>query len=147
MINMVYSWRKQAVASADPWDGRTLEWSIPSPPPHYNFDEIPQVKYRDDFWFTKHPELVHEDEAETSKKAPATAPSGGADDGDHGHGGIHMPDMSYYPAILAAGMTLAVAGLLVAYWMIAVGAIIMMWGLMGWSFEPVNDPEPEGESH
>ena len=29
--------------SADPWDGRTLEWSIPSPPPEYNFAEIPEV--------------------------------------------------------------------------------------------------------
>ena len=25
----------------DPWDGRSLEWSIPSPPPEYNFAEIP----------------------------------------------------------------------------------------------------------
>ncbi len=33
----------------DPWDGRTLEWSIPSPPPPYNFAIIPQVSDRDDF--------------------------------------------------------------------------------------------------
>ncbi|MCA8927618.1 MAG: cbb3-type cytochrome c oxidase subunit I [Alphaproteobacteria bacterium] len=27
----------------DPWDGRTLEWSIPSPPPEFNFARIPIV--------------------------------------------------------------------------------------------------------
>ena len=30
-------------APADPWDARTLEWSIPSPVPAYNFAEVPTV--------------------------------------------------------------------------------------------------------
>lgn len=37
------------VPVGDPWDARTLEWSIPSPPPAYNFALIPQVVDRDDF--------------------------------------------------------------------------------------------------
>ena len=40
----------------DPWDGRSLEWSIPSPPPEYNFAEIPQVEARDDWWHRKYTE-------------------------------------------------------------------------------------------
>ena len=32
------------VAGDDPWDARSLEWSIPSPPPEYNFAEIPEVE-------------------------------------------------------------------------------------------------------
>lgn len=39
--------------TGDPWDGRTLEWSIPSPPPFYNFAILPEVKERDDFWRVK----------------------------------------------------------------------------------------------
>jgi cytochrome c oxidase subunit 1 len=27
----------------NPWGGRTLEWTIPSPPPPENFEEIPNV--------------------------------------------------------------------------------------------------------
>ncbi|MCW5197144.1 cytochrome o ubiquinol oxidase subunit I [Buchnera aphidicola] len=37
----------------DPWDGRTLEWSLPSPPPIYNFAHIPVVVSIDDFWYKK----------------------------------------------------------------------------------------------
>ena len=39
--------------TGDPWDGRTLEWSIPSPPPFYNFAVTPHVKSIDDFWERK----------------------------------------------------------------------------------------------
>ena len=37
-----------AVPLGDPWDGRTLEWSIASPTPEYNFARIPTVEAEDD---------------------------------------------------------------------------------------------------
>ncbi|CRX38465.1 cytochrome o ubiquinol oxidase subunit I [Estrella lausannensis] len=37
----------------DPWNARTLEWSIPSPPPFYNFAIIPTVSDVDPFWAIK----------------------------------------------------------------------------------------------
>ncbi len=37
----------------DPWNGRTLEWSIPSPPPVYNFAVIPTVDELDPLWAKK----------------------------------------------------------------------------------------------
>lgn len=42
--NLVYHRRRGAIAPANPWNGVTLEWLIPSPPPHENFDEIPEIK-------------------------------------------------------------------------------------------------------
>lgn len=39
--------------TGDAWDGRTLEWSVPSPAPHYNFAIIPQVTARDEWWHRK----------------------------------------------------------------------------------------------
>ncbi len=39
--------------TGDPWNGRTLEWSIPSPPPVYNFAVIPEVDEIDGFWEMK----------------------------------------------------------------------------------------------
>ncbi|MHA6346023.1 cbb3-type cytochrome c oxidase subunit I [Roseivivax sp. CAU 1761] len=38
-----------AVPLGDPWDGRTLEWASPAPPPHWNFAVIPEVSQRDAF--------------------------------------------------------------------------------------------------
>jgi cytochrome o ubiquinol oxidase subunit 1 len=40
--------------TGDPWDGRTLEWSTPSPAPIYNFATLPPVQDRDAFWAMKH---------------------------------------------------------------------------------------------
>jgi cytochrome o ubiquinol oxidase subunit 1 len=39
--------------TGDPWNGRTLEWSVPSPAPAYNFVKIPVVSQRDQFWADK----------------------------------------------------------------------------------------------
>lgn len=50
--------------TGDPWDGRTLEWSMSSPPPSYNFAVIPEVTSRDAFWEMKQsglPEPHYED--------------------------------------------------------------------------------------
>jgi cytochrome c oxidase subunit 1 len=135
IYNIIYSnLRMPKNASNDPWDGRTLEWSIPSPPPHYNFDVIPEVKYRDDFWYKKYPELVD------------NTHGGGSDYEDQenhevDHADIHMPDPSYYPLFLGLGLTVMVGGLIpfTGHWVVsAIGLIIFIWSFLGWSYEPVN---------
>jgi len=45
IINLVRSARHGEIAVADPWGGKTLEWSIPSPPPVENFEEEPDLSY------------------------------------------------------------------------------------------------------
>lgn len=39
--------------TGDPWNGRTLEWSIASPAPAYNFAKLPKVNKIDHFWYEK----------------------------------------------------------------------------------------------
>ncbi|WMY97487.1 MAG: cytochrome o ubiquinol oxidase subunit I [Arsenophonus sp.] len=39
--------------NGDPWNGRTLEWSIISPAPSYNFAILPVVNHRDAWWSIK----------------------------------------------------------------------------------------------
>ncbi len=54
--NLLISLRKGRPAGDDPWDAWTLEWSTPSPPPTYNFAEIPTVRSRRPLWDLKHPD-------------------------------------------------------------------------------------------
>lgn len=54
VIVSVLQRHKNRDLTGDPWNGRTLEWSIPSPPPFYNFAVTPVVVERDPFWEQKH---------------------------------------------------------------------------------------------
>lgn len=53
LIVSVRQRRRRLDVTGDPWNGRTLEWSTTSPPPHYNFAHIPHVHGRDAFWMQK----------------------------------------------------------------------------------------------
>ena len=50
---------RYADVSGDPWNGRTLEWSLPSPPPFYNYAITPRVHGIDAFWTYKGDEARH----------------------------------------------------------------------------------------
>ena len=146
IINVIYSRMNKKVAPADPWDGRTLEWSTSSPPPVHDFDEVPNVVYRDDFWFRTHPETISEyyhdeHDHEVEEIEPAIADTTENHDETHAaHGGIHLPDKSYYPFIVGVGVSIFGIGFLTNTYVIAAGAPVFIWGVLGWSMEPVNDP-------
>jgi cytochrome c oxidase subunit 1 len=132
IVNVVRSRRRGEEAGDDPWDGRTLEWSIPSPPPVYNFAEVPIVHARDDWWHKKY--------VEVPEGAPARVFAGGANGEEdeateEGHG-IHMPDPSYFPIFAAVGLPAMAYGVIYHPILIAVGALITVLGLFGWVLEP-----------
>src|SRR4029079_1113536 len=58
--NFFRSFKAGEIAGNDPWGGGTLEWSIPSPPPEYNFAKIPKVTSRYPMWDMKSPALTAE---------------------------------------------------------------------------------------
>lgn len=43
VINLIYSWTRGPAAGANPWQARTLEWQISSPPPEENFPQPPRI--------------------------------------------------------------------------------------------------------
>jgi cytochrome c oxidase subunit I len=53
LYNVRRSLRHGEAAGADPWNGRTLEWAVASPPPEYNFAAVPLVRGRDALWVEK----------------------------------------------------------------------------------------------
>jgi len=65
LIVSVKERKRNLDTTGDPWNGRTLEWAVSSPPPFYNFAVIPTVSSREEFWRMKQrdhkPKIVHED--------------------------------------------------------------------------------------
>lgn len=53
LLKSILDRKKNRDLTGDPWNGRTLEWSIPSPPPFYNFAIIPIVDQIDPLWAMK----------------------------------------------------------------------------------------------
>jgi cytochrome o ubiquinol oxidase subunit 1 len=53
IIASVMEKRRLRDRTGDPWNARTLEWSVPSPAPEYNFTTVPQVASREPFWDMK----------------------------------------------------------------------------------------------
>lgn len=51
--NIYRSLKQPEKTSNDPWDGRTLEWSVPSPSPEHPFKPVPQVLSSDPYWDAK----------------------------------------------------------------------------------------------
>jgi cytochrome c oxidase subunit 1 len=56
VYNVLVSLWNGKPAGDDPWDAWTLEWMTTSPPPSYNFEEVPTVHSRRPLWDLKHPE-------------------------------------------------------------------------------------------
>ena len=141
LYNFFTSLRRGEVASNDPWDGRTLEWSISSPPPEYNFAQIPTVTARDAFWHQKYVEAPDGQ----IRRVPAGGVNGHTEEGEVHH--IHMPGLSYFPIVTAFGLVLVAAGLIVreanaviGVGVVGFGLVAAFLGVYGWAFEPA-DPE------
>nr|WP_285864359.1 cytochrome c oxidase subunit I [Lederbergia lenta] len=92
LVNIIITSVKNVKVGNDPWeDGRTLEWSIPSPPPFYNFKQLPLVRGIDAFWLEK-----MEGKDEMTPAEPL--------------GDVHMPNGSIIPVFISLGFFIASFG-------------------------------------
>lgn len=96
LINTISSVFRPKDAANDPWeDGRTLEWTIPSPPPEYNFKQLPLVRGYDAYWKEK---------MDGHKGMTPAEPIGP----------IHMPSPSILPFTMSVGLFIAGFGFMYA---------------------------------
>jgi cytochrome c oxidase subunit 1 len=117
--NVLYSLRRGEKAPANPWGAGTLEWSIPSPPHHYNFPTLPQVRSREPLWDE---EERREVEAATMAQ-PAREPL--------------MPSPSFMPFLTALGVVLTWTLLMThLWWAPLIGMAYTAVMVFAWAFQP-----------
>ncbi len=127
IYNFFKSRKSGEIAGANPWGAGTLEWTIPSPPPEYNFAKIPNVTTRYPLWEGK--ELDHESARVN------------AQEGKTPHDlGIIIPYSTIKPLVVAAGLVIMFTGLIWSHILIAVGAGTLILSLYSWLLSPL---EPE----
>lgn len=92
LYNIVVTSIKNEKVGNDPWgDGRTMEWALPSPPPAYNFKQLPLVRGIDTYWIEK------------MEGRKGLTPAEPVND-------IHMPNGSILPIFIALGFVIAAYG-------------------------------------
>ena len=110
VVNIFVS-MKNKTTTGDPWDGRTLEWAIPSPTPEYNFAQTPLVRDLDALWYEKY---------QGDGKMKAAEPLGD----------IHMPNGSILPIFISLGLFVASLGLIYHTWSVVIIGFVIVFGSM-----------------
>lgn len=109
LIYSVWKRKENRDTTGDPWNGRTLEWSVPSPAPSYNFAATPIVTERDAWWVQK----------QTKKKAVRA------------YEDVHLPKNTGMGIIIAAfSFITGFAIIWHIWWLAAVGIILVIGSII-----------------
>src|SRR5690606_7445996 len=113
--NVIRSLKKGEIAGSNPWDAHTLEWATTSPPPVYNFAELPNVKTREPLW-----DGVSEVDVAGEPKRP-----------------IHLPSPSFWPILVALGICASfILFMTELWWPPVLAALFVALCVINWAFEP-----------
>ena len=137
IINLVISWRGGEPAGDNPWQAGTLEWATSSPPPVYNFRNLPLVRRREPIWsadpgqpVTVVPmETVEPDMTDLSKRETILTSFLEAQP----EGILRIQEDSLIPFLLAGSMALLFVGLLI--WqpiVIGLAALLVIIFIFAW---------------
>ena len=127
LFNLFRSLRSGAPAGPNPWGAGTLEWTIPSPVPAYNFATLPTVTSRYPLWEGK--EADYESARVNQVRGHTAADLG-----------LVLPYDTIKPMLVALFMVVMLGGLMVNHWVLVGGAVAMTISLYAWLTSPL---EPE----
>src|SRR2546427_823039 len=136
-LNLFFSQRRGLPSGSNPWDGWTLEWSLPSPPPAHDFDTIPTIAEDGTYHFGNSPGLPN-----------GTGYPNGSRIGN-GYSHSHLEGLSAWPVVVAFAAFIFFLGLTIGqpsnpttpvtfqpFWpLMADGAILGAIALYGYSRE------------
>ena len=127
VFNFFRSRRSGVPAGPNPWGAGTLEWTIPSPPPVYNFAVLPTVTSRYPLWEGREADI---ESARINQQAGMSAEQLG----------IVLPYSTVKPLLAALFLVIMFSGLIFGHWLIFAGAAAMVLSLYAWLTSPL---EPE----
>ena len=147
LINIVISRKRGVPAGADPWGGPTLEWTLPSPPPSYDFAVIPAVASRHPLWERDLSEAAGDSSIgrglrlDRGKEMLATSALDATPELI-----VKMPEDSLAPLVTALAATAIGAGALTHAWNIAiVSGVVLLAAVLTWLW-PRRELEQTAES-
>jgi heme/copper-type cytochrome/quinol oxidase subunit 1 len=127
LVNVVRGLRSGAPAGANPWDAASLEWSVPSPPPPYNFAVIPTVASRHPLWEGRIEEAPGRGSSidrglllDTGKETIGTSALDAAPDMI-----LEMPRDTAAPFLLAIALSVVFVGLILMLWPLAAAGLVL----------------------
>jgi cytochrome c oxidase subunit I+III len=139
-VNILISFRDGKDAGPNPWSAGTLEWSIPSPVPVYNFEQVPRVTGRYPLWTDdEHGRL--DPEADRLHSVPHDVFPDNPDRRETA--GTRLVDSklertvvlaegSIFPLFAAASVGLAAIGSMFTLWMVPTGLALAYLSFVGW---------------
>jgi heme/copper-type cytochrome/quinol oxidase subunit 1 len=147
LFNYLWSRRHGEPAGANPWHADTLEWSTSSPPPEYDFAEIPRVSSRNPLWDDRPFEVATTD-APTAQATVGLAPDATERhlmpmvDGMEAlpHDVLAIPHQTYVPLIAAGGILVFFLGMLISAALVGVvGVGLTLVGVVMWTWRARED--------
>jgi cytochrome c oxidase subunit I len=134
IVNVIWSLLRGEEAGPNPWDGPTLEWATPSPPPPYNFAVIPTVASRHPLWEarlgegTGRSQLDRGPVLDEGRDTFGTTPLDAEPDEI-----LRMPEDTMWPFFLSLSILVICYGLVFGLaWLCIVGAIALFVSIAGW---------------
>lgn len=127
VVNAIMSMRSGPIAGRNPWNADTLEWSTSSPPPNYNFREIPIVEGRYPLWDASgsNPHVIglRDDRREVLVTSVLDATPQCIS---------ILPGPSPWPMALAASVAVAFIGMIFSLWWVPAGFALAFLSMVGW---------------
>jgi cytochrome c oxidase subunit 1 len=127
ILNVTRSLRFGRFAGANPWQAGTLEWSVDSPPPNYNFANLPLVSSRYPMWEPEEERGVVIGMRDDRREILITSTL----DGDPHHRSV-LPAQSIWPFLTALGFAIGLYGSIFSFSWYYVSASLGAIGLLGW---------------
>ena len=127
LYNVVHSYRYGRIAGDNPWNADSLEWATSSPPPVYNFLEIPIVEGRHPLWQrSANPPYVvgvRADKREVLITDVMDAQPAHLDE---------FPEPSIWPFVAAVVTSITFVASIFTPWAVVYGGVPITLALIGW---------------